>query len=62
VNGVSIPLPDVWHVQQPAQSLSEGDVNFKITKQDTAPHIQAIRLNTDVTNSTNGQGVIVTSR
>lgn len=46
MQGVSIPLPDTWQIETPNQTL--GDPNFKITKQDTSPHQQAIILDADV--------------
>lgn len=46
VQGVSIPLPDVWHIEVDKQT--NGDPNFKITKQNVAPHSQAIKLGSEV--------------
>jgi len=59
--GVSVPLPDVWQIEVPNQT--DGDPMFKITKQDTSPHLQAIRLESELTfNTPNFPAVFLVTR
>lgn len=52
-NGVSMPLPDYWLVEVPKTSVLDNEPDYKVTKQDVAPHAQAIILNTNALNTFN---------